>query len=59
MGIRKYEINATYRVAKILEVTVPEGSDAMDPKNWLDIVNEHDSDSSLWEVESAEEIGTE
>ena len=50
-----WEVQATYTVTKKLLVEVPEGESALDPANWLMIVDEWDLDYHLYDVLDAEE----
>lgn len=50
-----YKIEAEYTVTKKMIVSVSDGEDPKDPGNWIDIIEEHDSDCQLSDVITAEE----
>ena len=52
----RYNIEATYHVKKVMEVTVKDGGDPMNPADWEDIETEHDADCHLYDVDDATEI---
>lgn len=52
---RVFTIEAEYRVAKILRVLVAAEGDPTDSDNWLEVLDEEDSDCALQSVLSATE----